>query len=1307
MNINLFIPNGASNIQNCFPQNQNGNITEHTRQRLIQQLQINHMMKREQNQNTVNQLIGNHVITNYPQNPLYLTNQNVMNPVIINYQQDLKRNSFQQMSMQNLQALNVNNPVTNPLFNQFNIQNDKSLLQQVIMLKEKQQQLMKCLQTRNINTVPAALPTQSQQYQSYLNDNHLASNISGSFSNLEILRQQKEIRKINAKISHLEKLKNDILQRNNPTCLKPTFNKDILTNSKPKQFHKDVPEPEVHSLTEKLFSKSNSFSPSIFTDSPHSDEQVPTPSLVSESKQKTPVQPSVTPNTPTQPLLVPIQKDSQSGVIKIKQEPVENEYWCSSIKNLSDPSESLSPKTTNTIHPFKQEMKDKLDASSKIYEQSSHTNLDSSIVQLRSNSLPPTQFSLISQSQKPDSGNSNYARSEDLEKTETILIYSADRRRFSRSAFEPETSISQASKSDEIQSDKNTQNDIKKLVNKDLTKDGSSDDAKTNPDKEIEEKPQPIKLTLKNSELQCSETNENKSLCDNVIYHSKANEQVLKESKNLGKCDSELFNSRTTQSLMSPDKNQPNDGKNYIENNDKDIINCFSLSQPKSPNMKLELISMDNSKSKLEYQVNGKYKRNNQGFNAQEMLFQRSANKFSVPSVLVRLENETGTTERLQNDKKQSEQTVNEEKSHVLKNDQENLNSKRKEKKSHEETKEPENTETVKPVKIDEDQSSRFRKPRLCKQIAMKRISSVADDTTDEEDIEGFDIDFIPHTETHDCIVDRPTEFNEENVRKRTVGDQSEFEETGKMPKLIKLNAMNKTIENEKNDSKFDKKLVNNSNASLSKTNFITVSEYDKEKYFCTLCQSKCEEFDILEEHFNKIHLTSSNEDGIDIDDHTTDERRRMKNFTIVEKYMTQYKCSLCFQSFMYLVNYKQHCQLKHLLLSIPESNTGTKYTIAFQCKRCPRFFLYKISFEKHFKECHAKNLSCKFCLVKLNNMDKLADHINICPKYIKYRREREGFVDRKEPCAIKKRSTNSKENSYTFLCPACCSIIKPYSECLEHTKLHQITSVNSPGPILVKLNVNDCAKPKFQCNFCTVMRNDEKDLLRHIKTIHIVHKKPDHGTFICEYCDLIFSEKGTLFRHYNQKHKIRLEYLCESCNRNFDSNALLSNHIKHSHPLSRLSKVTMRVPYHVDNTYTEIRSDETMETGSHLHESNLVTLKENKTDQVERNQKRNHDEIHSISEDVSNVSCSPDIEIDNASSFNKAGDLRSSPPLNVVESPNKSDNNDQLNFPCLGQVIHSSTSFKTSESSSSLGNVMIINWDKSDIHCTKNEIFH
>ena len=1176
MNINLFIPNGASSsIQNCFPQNQNGNITEHTRQRLIQQVQINHMMKREQNQKTVNQVMRNHLITNYPQNPLYLTNQNLTNPVIINYQQDLKRNSFQQMSMQNLQSLHVTNPVTNPMFNQFNIQNDKSLLQQVIMLKEKQQQLMQCLQTKNINTVPAPLPPQSQQCQSYLNNNHLASNISGSFSNLGILRQQKEIRKINAKIAHLEKLKNDILQRNNPTCLKPTFNKDILTTFKPTQFHKEVPEPEVHSLTDALFSKSNSFSPSIFTDSPHSDKQMVTLNLVSESKQKTPVQPPVTPNATTQPLLVPIRKASQSGVIKIKQEPIENEYWYSSMKNLSDPLESSSPKITNAIHPFKQEIKDKLDASSKIYEQSRDTNLDSSIAQLRSSSLPSTQRNLISQSQKPDSGNSSYANREDLEKTETILVYSADRRRISRSAFQSETSRAQASKTDEIQSDKNTQNDIKKLVNVDLTKDGSSDDAKTkaNPDKEIDEKPQPIKPTLKKSDLQCSETNE------------------------------------------------------------------------------------------------------------------------------VRLENGTGSKERLQNDKKQSEQTADEGKSHVLENDHENLNSKQKEKKSHDETRETENTENEKSLKIDEDQGSRFRKPRLCKQIAIKKISSVTDDTTDEEDIEGFDTDFIPQTKTPDCIVDKPTEANEKNVRKRTVGDQSDYEETGKMPKLIKLNAMNKTIENEKNDSKFNKK----SKVLLPKTNFITVSEYDKEKYFCTLCQSKCDDFDILEEHFNKIHLTSSNGDGIDIDDHTTDERRSMKNFTIVEKYMTQYKCSLCFQSFMYLVNYKQHCQLKHLLLTIPESNTGTKYTIAFQCERCPRFFLYKISFEKHFKECHDENLSCKFCLAKVNNMDKLSDHINICPKYIKYRRAREGNVDKKEPCAIKKRSTNSKENSYTFLCPACCSIIKPYSECLEHMKFHQITSVNSPGPILVKLNVNDCTKPKFQCNFCTVMRSDEKDLLGHIKTIHIVHKKLDHGTFICEYCDSIFSEKGILFRHYNQKHKIRLEYLCEYCNRNFDSNALLSNHIKHSHPQSRISKVTIRLPYHIDNTYTEIRSDETIEAESHLHESNLVMLKENKTDQAEHNKKCNHDETHSIFEDVSNVLCSSDTDTNNASSLNKAGDLRPSPLLNVVESPSKSDvcNNDQLNFPCLGQVIKSSTSFKTSEPSSSLGNVIIINWDKSDIHCT------
>ena len=1305
MNINLFIPSGASSsIQNCFPQNQNGNITEHTRQRLIQQVQINHMMKRAQNQNTVNQVIGSHVITNYPQNSLYLTNQNLMNPVIINYQQDLKRNSFQQTSMQNLQALDINNLITNPLFNQNNIQDDKSLLQQVIMLKEKQQQLMQCLNTKKINAIPAPLPTQIQQHQSSPNNNHLASNINGSFSNSVILRQQKEIRKINAKIAHLEKLKNDILQKNNPACLKPTFNKDIPTNSKPTQFREDAPEPELHSLTEKLFAKSNLFSPSIFMDSPNSDEQMLTTSLVSENKQETLVQPIVTPNTPTQPLLIPIRKDSQSVVIKIKQEPIENGYWCSSMKGLSDPSESPSPKT---IHPFKQEITDKLDASSKIYKQSSYTNLNSNIAHLRSSLLSPRQRNLISQTQKPYSGNSNYTKGENLEKTETVLVFSADRKRTSRSAFQFETPRSQASKTDRIQSKKTPQNDIMMLRNPDFTKDSSPDDAKTkaSPDKETDEKPQPIRLTLKKSELQCSETNENKSLCDNVVCHSKANEQVLTEPKNLDKCNSKLFDLSTTQSLISPDKNQQSDGNNYIEHNDKDVINCFSLSQPKSPNMKIkqsELTSTDNSESNLEYQVNGKYKRSNQGLSTQEMVFQRSANKFSVPSSLVRLENGTGTTERLQNDKKQSEQTVNEEKLHVLENHSENLNPKRKEKKNHEETKEPESPETVKPVKIDEDKGSRFRKPRLCKEIAMKRISSVTDDSTDEEDIERLDTDFIPHTKTRDCIVDRPTKFNEKNVGKRTVGDQSDYEETGKIPKLIKLNAINKTIENEKHNSKFDKKLVNNSNASLPKTNFITVSEYDKEKYFCTLCQSKCEEFDILEEHCNKIHLTSSNGDVIDIDDHTTDERRGMKNFTIVEKYMTQYKCSLCFQSFMYLVNYKQHCQLKHLLLSIPESNTTTKYTIAFQCKSCPKFFLYKISFEKHFKECHAKSLSCKFCLAKLKNMDKLADHINICPKYIKYRRERD-IVDRKELCGIKKRSTNPKEDSYTFLCPACCSIITPYSACLEHMKLHQITSVNSPGPILVKLNVNDCTKPKFQCNFCTVMRNDEKDLLRHIKTIHIVHKKPDHGTFICEYCDLVSSEKGTLFRHYNQKHKIRLEYLCEYCNRNFDSNALLSNHIKHSHALSRFSKVTMRLPYHVDNTYTEIRSDETMETESHLHESNLVILKENKTDQVEQNQKRNSDETHSVFEDVSGVLCTPDLEINNASSFIKADDLRSSPPSDVVEnyrSPKKSDicNNDQLNFPCLGQVIHSSTSFETSEPSSSLGNVTIINWDKSDI---------
>ena len=80
----------------------------------------------------------------------------------------------------------------------------------------------------------------------------------------------------------------------------------------------------------------------------------------------------------------------------------------------------------------------------------------------------------------------------------------------------------------------------------------------------------------------------------------------------------------------------------------------------------------------------------------------------------------------------------------------------------------------------------------------------------------------------------------------------------------------------------------------------------------------------------------------------------------------------------------------------------------------------------------------------------------------------------------------------------------------------------------------------KFKCDACKQCFGDNKDLQRHIDTVHLGKKN-----YKCEYCEKCFGQNGSLQLHIDTVHLGEKNYKCEYCEKCFGRKEHLQKHTK------------------------------------------------------------------------------------------------------------------------------------------------------------------
>ncbi|XP_072949518.1 uncharacterized protein [Epargyreus clarus] len=271
---------------------------------------------------------------------------------------------------------------------------------------------------------------------------------------------------------------------------------------------------------------------------------------------------------------------------------------------------------------------------------------------------------------------------------------------------------------------------------------------------------------------------------------------------------------------------------------------------------------------------------------------------------------------------------------------------------------------------------------------------------------------------------------------------------------------------------------------------------------------------------------------------HTVDERKL--HYLLIHPGRHPFECSVCGKSFQYKSSLYMHKQ--------EHQPNKQSYT----CNYCSKVFVKKDSFREHLQIHEGPRHACSYCPMRFVQRSNMLRHERrhtgerpyACPHCPRT------FAD-KGACTSHAR-THSKESSYA--CIYCGQTFVQKSKLTYHVRKHTGENLEtcsicaklftSPCALREHMKIHLCKKESVKCPLCDKKYQDERYMLRHLRTSHT------RTQFSCPICQKVVTT-GAGLRHHVITHSPLNTFRCKICPKSYAVKRTIVKHLRRRHSLT------------------------------------------------------------------------------------------------------------------------------------------------------------
>ncbi|XP_063370290.1 zinc finger protein 250-like [Cydia amplana] len=292
--------------------------------------------------------------------------------------------------------------------------------------------------------------------------------------------------------------------------------------------------------------------------------------------------------------------------------------------------------------------------------------------------------------------------------------------------------------------------------------------------------------------------------------------------------------------------------------------------------------------------------------------------------------------------------------------------------------------------------------------------------------------------------------------------------------------------------------------------------------YKCTDCVKGFNYKDSFDKHMEKHSESNGNYECDVCKQRMSTEDKLVGHKKYHEK---RYRCPVCGMTRASRVLVKDHYSALH-----------SSRQVRHNCPHCDKTFTRKLAWRKHVSSVHGRaRETCQYCNKTYANKDVLKAHINLrhpiegtTAPIVKSHVCQDCGKAFKSPSLLKIHSVKHSPNK-DYYCVECDKSFKSATILKHHLKTASV-------------HVNYVDLP-LSCEHCGKRFAIRRDLVQHINRVHL-NIKP----FRCDRCEKAYVNVWSLNEHRRLVHegfKRPLKYPCAMCDKVFDSNQILKDHIR------------------------------------------------------------------------------------------------------------------------------------------------------------------